>query len=57
MGTRSVEDDQGLTPTIAHAPKRIVHGLRPINARLEKVPLKRPRREIKLQMLKRASKI
>jgi len=38
MGTRSVKADQGITPTIAHAPKRIVHGLRPINAALEIVP-------------------
>src|SRR3954454_22253947 len=39
MGTRCVEADQGITPTIAHAPTRIVHGLRPINAALEKVPM------------------
>src|SRR3954453_5601364 len=38
METRSVEVDQGITPTIAHAPKRIVHGLRPTNTGLEKVP-------------------
>ena len=38
MGTRSVEADQGITPTIAHVPTGIVHGLRPINAGLEKVP-------------------
>src|SRR4051812_32624575 len=38
MGTRCVEADQGITPTIAHAPTRIVHGLRPIKAGLEMVP-------------------
>jgi hypothetical protein len=38
MGTRSVEADQGVTPTIAHAPTRIVHGERPKSAGLEKVP-------------------
>src|SRR3954462_12208081 len=38
MGTGCVEADQGVTPTIAHAPTRIVHGLRPVNAGLEKVP-------------------
>src|SRR4051794_4202077 len=37
--TRSDEADQGITPTIAHALARIVHGLRPINASPEKVPL------------------
>jgi hypothetical protein len=38
MGIRSVEADQGITPTIAHAPARIVHGLRPRDAGLELVP-------------------
>src|SRR4051812_2971409 len=40
MRTRCVGADRGITPTIAHAPTRIVHGLCPINAGLEKVPLK-----------------
>jgi hypothetical protein len=39
MGTRSVEADRGITPTIAHVPTRIVHGLHPSNAGFEKVPL------------------
>ena len=38
MGTRSVEADRGITPTIAHVPTGIVHGPRPSNIGFEKVP-------------------
>ena len=40
MGTRSVEADQGITPTIAHVPTGIVHGLPLPKAGFEKVPFK-----------------
>src|SRR4051812_35941738 len=39
MGTRSVEADQGITPTIAHAPTRIVHGIDSPKDGFEKVPI------------------
>src|SRR4051812_4798417 len=39
---RSVEANQGIIPTIAHALARIVHRLRPINAILEEVPNLKP---------------
>ena len=39
MGTRSVEADQGITPTIAHVPTGIVHGQPPTKGRFEKVPI------------------
>jgi hypothetical protein len=38
MGTRSVEADRGITPTIAHAPAGIVHEIDPPNGGFEKVP-------------------
>src|SRR3954447_5780300 len=38
MGTRSVEANQGFTPTIAHVPTGIVHGLPLTKGRFEKVP-------------------
>src|ERR1700730_884066 len=38
MGTRSVEADRGITPTIAHVLPGIVHGLPPAEPRFEKVP-------------------
>ena len=39
MGTRSVEADQGITPTIAHVPTGIVHRLPQTNGRFEMVPI------------------
>src|SRR4051794_4619537 len=42
-GTRSVEVNQGITPTIAHAPTRIVHGQPGAEASFEKVPSSRGR--------------
>jgi hypothetical protein len=39
MGTRSVEADRGITPTIAHAPTGIVHGQPSAEADFEKVPI------------------
>jgi hypothetical protein len=42
MGTRSVEADQGITPTIAHVPTRIVHQLPQTKGRFEKVPIPNP---------------
>jgi hypothetical protein len=41
MGTRSVEADRGITPTIAHVLPGIVHGLPPAEAGFEKVPILR----------------
>jgi hypothetical protein len=38
MGTRSVEADQGITPTIAQTPTGIVHGRDPPTGGFEKVP-------------------
>jgi hypothetical protein len=38
MRTHSVEADRGFTPTIAHAPTGIVHGIDPPNDGFEKVP-------------------
>ena len=37
-GTHSVEDDRGITPTIAHVPTGIVHELHPIKEVLRKSP-------------------
>jgi hypothetical protein len=42
MGTRSVEADQGITPTIAHTPTGIVHGIDPPNGGFEKMPVEPP---------------
>src|SRR5450631_3647247 len=38
MGTRSVEANQGITPTIAHVPTGIVHQQPPPKTAFEKVP-------------------
>jgi hypothetical protein len=38
VGTHSVEANQGITPTIAHVPTGIVHGLPPAELVIEKVP-------------------
>src|ERR1700724_452387 len=38
MGARSVEADQGITPTIAHVPTGIVHQLPQTKGRFEMVP-------------------
>jgi hypothetical protein len=43
MGTRSVEANQGITPTIAHVPTGIVHGQPLAKARFEKVPVCSPK--------------
>src|SRR5512142_2337825 len=44
MGTRSVEADRGITPTIAHVQTRIVHGLHPSNEYLHTLPTQRAMR-------------